>query len=871
MKNALKWLVFPPLLFLLAASPAQENVLSLPTTKEILPNGLTVLVTEMPQSPVVTVDVFVKTGSAQEGKFLGAGLTHFLEHMLFKGTPLRGVGEIPKEVQALGGVINASTSMDRTDFTVTVPAKDFRKAMEILADMMRHPRLDKEEIEKEKEVVISEMRLYRDRPERYLSDLVLRTGYLEHPYRIPIIGFPELLKKIQREDFLTFYQQHYVPNNMIVSIAGNVTPAQALLTVKEYWADFPRGHEAVATLPPEPVQISPRRYEEAYPTDLARLSVSFPGVSLRDPDMYALDALAMILGEGETSRLYQELFKKQQGVRSISAGNITPLELGFFEIEATLDEPDIERVIEGIKAQIERIQKRGISSGELEQVKVKLLREYFDGLQTTEDVSYTVAFGEAVWGDPNFSKRYVAAVDRLTPADIRAVARQYLVPEKMSVVILNPLKKEAPAAVAPTSPAPPTEIKKVVLANGLRIFIHEDHRLPLVSMNLGLYGGTRFESAEINGLSFLTAQLWTKGTAQKTPEQLSAEMEKRGVSLGASSGDSSFGLQFEWMPQETDFALDLLEELITSPRFDPKEFEDIKRTMQTAIDERQDSIAKLTSMRLKEILFENHPFRLDEVGTRESVQKLSLKDARQFFKNQVVPSNMVLTIFGDVHSDEVLSKLRALLGGLKAGEFWVPQFTATSLTALREETLRMDKKQAMIMIGFPAKNMFSPDRHALQVLNTILASPFRGRLFTTIRDQFGQSYALGGRFVPLLDSGMMYFYVLTSPEQTPAVKATLLKILRLAQKEGFLADELRDAREYLKGTFAMGLQTQAALAQKCLQDELYGLGCEDFQSFDQKIDQVTLEEVNRLAQKYLDLKQAGIVVANPAPGAEDSK
>ena len=391
------------------ASPINYS-LQIETRKFVLDNGLAVLISEMPNSSVVSLYLLVKTGSVNEGKFLGAGISHFLEHMFFKGTEKRNTGAIANEIQSLGGVINAATSFDSTLYTITVPAKAFDQALDILADMMMHPRFDAQDMEKEGEVILGEMRLYNDRPDRHLSEKVFETDYLQHPYRLPVIGYKELFLKLNRDDLLEYFHQYYVPNNMILSIAGNVSQKDALPKVKEIFKEFARQPYRLRNVPTEPEQVSSRRYEEEYATDLTRMSLSFPGVNVGNHDVFAMDVLATILGQGESSRLYREIFQKKKLVRSITASNFAPLDRGVFEIECSLDGANIENTVASIKEQIDQVRQNGVTAMELKKAKQQVFKQYVLGHQTSADVAYAVASHEALVGDFDFAKKYVEAV-----------------------------------------------------------------------------------------------------------------------------------------------------------------------------------------------------------------------------------------------------------------------------------------------------------------------------------------------------------------------------------------------------------------------------------------------------------------------------
>jgi len=323
--------------------------------KTLLDNGLTVIISEMPSSPVVSVYALVKTGSATEGKFLGTGISHFLEHMLFKGTHGRSVGELASRIQAVGGTINAATSFDYTIYTITVPYESFNVAIDILSDMLMNATMEADEVERERKVIFGEMRMRSDNPSSKLSELVFKNVYIRHPYRHPIIGYESLLAKVTGEDLVEHYQRNYTPNNIIISVAGNIDEQIILSKVKEVFKNFKRARSITRNLPIEPQQISGRRYEEEYSTKLTRLSMAFSGISLLHKDLYALDVLANILGQGRSSRLYLDIYKEKNLVHSISASDYTPIDTGIFDIDILLDLENVDTVIGEVLNNIEQI------------------------------------------------------------------------------------------------------------------------------------------------------------------------------------------------------------------------------------------------------------------------------------------------------------------------------------------------------------------------------------------------------------------------------------------------------------------------------------------------------------------------------------
>lgn len=844
------FLVFAPFLY------AQES-----PSKKILENGLTVLIKEMPASDVVSVYALVKAGSATEGKFLGAGISHFLEHMLFKGTTTRGVGEIAAQIQAVGGTINASTGMDYTIFTITVPSNSFLMALEILGDALMNSTMDAQEFEKEREVIFGEARLDNDDPGMRLGQITFGNVYLRHPYKHPIIGYDSLLRTVTREDVLEYYHMYYTPNNIILSIAGNVSGREIFPQIEKVFEGFKRAREIPRNLAQEPSQITERRYEEEYPTDLTRLTVNFHSTNLLHPDLYALDVLANILGQGRSSRLYEDIYKKENLVHAISASNFTPMDPGVFQIDCVLEDKNTEKVIKAIEREIEIIKKSGARPEELQKAKRQVLSDHILSQQTTSAAAYMQATDEAFTGDCQFSQKYVEAIRQVTSQDVKRAAKKYLKQTARTIVVLKPKKETAPAQDFKPQARP--EIQKVLLPNGLTILLREDHTFPSASLRLVLNGGTREETPELNGLSNLTALLWLRGTNTKSAEDIARLTDTLGMEIGTFSGKNSLGLNLEFLSENAEDALNLFEDLVKNPNFPQDDLVKLKGNVKAGIREKQDDIFQFTEQALRETLFLEHPFRLDETGSLESVDRISRENIKDFYAKLRTPRGMVISVFGDINPDQILKDFREKFDSIKEKEIILAAHKENPLTEPREKELSMDKEQTMVMFGFHGPSIKSPDRYGLEVLTSVLGSSFSGRLFSKIREELGRAYTLGGNFIPAPDIGFIYFYVLTTAENTEAVKNILREEIRKLQEEDVSFEELRSVKTYLKGNFKIDHQTNASLGFTAGLDELYGLGWDHYLKFDQAIDKITAEDIKELAQEYLDLNKAAIVVTRP--------
>lgn len=832
------------------------------STKKVLENGLTVLVSEMPTSSMVSLYALIKAGSATEGRFLGSGVSHFLEHMLFKGTEKRGVGEIAAEVQALGGSINASTSFDYTIYTLTVPDHAFDQALDILSDMLQHSIFDPEEVIREQEVIFGEMRLHNDNPSRRLNQMVFSQVYHRHPYRHPIIGYESLFGALTRDEIFAYYQTYYAPNNMIFSVAGNIATDDVMPKVEAAFADFARRSDVPRHLPFEPPQMTRRHYEESYATPLARLSMAFGSVSLLHPDLYALDVLAVILGQGQSSRLYQEVYKKQGLVHSIHASSYTPMDKGAFEVEALLEYDQVPAAMEAVLAEIKQVKGRGVRKEELAKAKKRVLSDYIFAQQTSSGVAYSQAVDEAFSGDYHFSKNYVRHVKAVDNAAIMRVAQQYLKESNLTSVVLRP--KEAVAhEEASVVDVQRQDVIKKVLPNGLTVLIRQDAAFPLVSVRLVLRGGAHEEDEATNGVASMMASAWTKGTKKYSAKALAEKIDALGMRLGGFSGKNSFGLSVQALAEDTPVALELLEELVKNPIFPEDELEKIREQMLAGIKQRQDNIGQMSHLALRKVLFKGHPLQWPEGGTEDSVKVLTRTQVVEYYRNFVVPSNMVLSVFGDVDAEQILEVVDKQWARLLAHSVELPDIQVTPLTGAHTETLTMDKEQAMVVLGFQGESITHPDREGLEVLTALLGSSFSGRLFRSVREEFGQAYTLGGSSVPAIDAGMIYFYVLTSEDSVEEVKRLMFKEIERIRLEPVSAQELVDIKNYLKGTFKASQETIHAFNFTCSLDELYGLGFKHYKDYDARMDAVSSEQVQRLAKQYLDITQSALVVTLP--------
>ncbi len=856
------------LAILLIVSPLASASESTVITK-VLDNGLTILVEPFPSSQSVAIYTYVKAGSVYETDCMGCGLSHYVEHMLFKGTPTRKPGDIPKEVKALGGVINAQTGFDDTVYTLDLPAINFEKGMDLIADMLSNPVFDAKEAEKERTVVHGEMRLYKDRAERKLSELVFKTAYLRHPYRHPIIGYQPLFDQITRDQLYHYYKKHYGPNNMILSISGGIDADEAIALAEKLFGNLTPQPAIERYVPQEQDIISPRIYYEEYPTDLYRVSYSFHSVPILDNDLYALDLLAKAMGQGESAILYERLYHNKHLVQGVSVSDYTPADKGLFEIEITLKDDKIKESIAEINEVLSYIKDKGLDPVQLSRTKKQMMVEYHFSSQRASQLAYRNAQDYAYTGDAKFSKNYADKMASITNDDIKRVVRKYLNPANSILVALVP--KNTLAKKSDSTQTSTTEERKITLANGIPVILKPDAHVGVFSIYVGFRGGVREETPDNNGLGVMFTQNWTESVRGWPHGRFMKKLEENGISLGVNSGRNSLSVSINGVSGDETLALKMLNELVRSYDFKQDVLNQKKTDMLVILDNLKDNIDTVVSLELFKQFFGNHPYGLYTLGKKESVEKFTLKDLNTYAKHYIQPSNMMIAVTGNIDPVQIEKQLNQLFGTWKGPSVDLKSITDIKYGKAGIYPVEVEKEQAMISWAFPAPTMYAKDRYSLEILDGLLGAGLGGRLFNKIREEFGQAYTLGADYLPGLDTGIFTINVLTTQDKIDHVKTLVEAELMNIRQNAVSTEELNDLKNYLKGRWQMMLDTPAVMASTMLTDELYGLGYNNYTKYMANIDAVTVNDIQQAALTYLDPAKAVIVITKPKKSVEQSQ
>ncbi|PWU08038.1 MAG: hypothetical protein C5B47_05225, partial [Verrucomicrobia bacterium] len=617
-----------------------------------LSNGVTLIVDEDHNAPVASIQVFCATGSVDEGKWIGAGLSHILEHMLFKGTATRKVGDIARRVQELGGYINAYTSYDRTVYLIDVPSSGAYEAVSILSDAMMNSTLPVQEYDKEQEVIRREFAMGFDDPARKNWQLIARTVFSESPFRHPVIGYLDIYNQLKREDVWEYYKQRYVPNNLTFVVVGDVNASKVRAQLETFFKDYPRKPLQNIVLPSEPPQVGKRFMAEEFPTELSRVSFAWRTPGLTDADMPALDVLATVLGTGDSSILNRELRERSHIVHAISAQVIAFQNCGILGIMATCDADKRKQVQDSVLKLIAKIRSEGLTEQELHKAKMTFLSSELQNLIDTRGRASQLGSSWLATHNINFGRDYLNKVQRLTTADLQAAANKYLKEDTLNITELNPVGSP-PSSVTPDSKAQSTQrvVKKFTLSNGLRLLVGEDHRLPLAVAVAAFRGGLLLESPQKNGISYLLASTLTKGTKTRSAEEIAEEVESLGGEIKTDSGNNSVVVTVEMMSPYLRQGLGILADVIENANFPEREVELEKSSQIAAIKSEKDQITAIARNLLRKQLFGSHPYGMRALGTEENVKNLNVGDLNKFKEEILTARNGVLAVFGDVKAE----------------------------------------------------------------------------------------------------------------------------------------------------------------------------------------------------------------------------
>lgn len=885
-----------------SASTTKPVALANGVTKTVLDNGLTVLTKEIRSAPVASVQIWYRVGSRNEKPGI-TGISHQLEHLLFKGTKERPI-QFGRLFSALGSSSNAFTSYDMTAYFGTVGSEKLEALLQLEADRMVNTVAGAAELKSENTVVLSELDGGNNNPSTRLFRALMPVAFPKSSYGWPVIGYRTDVADFSAEEVQHYYRTHYRPDNATLVVVGNFKTSELLSQIKDIF-----GKIAAPPLP-SPITISApalppvKPYKQGEPIVLREpgsvpfLQAIYPTLPpITHPDVPALDVMDSVLTAGKSSRLYQSLV--QAGLASSVSGSAsTMIDPGWYSFSATPAQgKSLKEIDELILAQVSKLQTNGISAIELERAKAQLQATFILGNRDISSQAQQLGYNQIVAGDYKFSDRYLENVNKVTVADVQRVAKQYLNPDKRvlgffepSVVTAQTNNNAAEAhkqSFAPGKPLDPTEVAKYLpksaldakagittpvkperftLPNGLKVLLLTDKSSPSISLVGEIKAGTGFDIEEKAGLADLTAQNLLNGTKTRDALAIATGLESRGATLGFSASRERVGVSGAALSKDLPVVIDQLADVLQNATFPESEFELNRKRNLVALKAELDSPGSLARRKFQQELFpQGHPFHA--MRTETTLKSLKREDLNSFYQAHYRPDTTTLTVFGDFEPAAVKKLLTEALNG------WQTKGNALQLnypevpnpkTIQREQIVLPGKTQAITLMGHPGIARRDPRYFTALVLNQVLGGDtLSSRLGTEIRDRQGLTYGIYSAFQAGQTAGPFIIQMQTSAKDSQKAVDATLALLRQIRETGISQAELDAAKTSLINSFPVDLADPDNIANALLSDEIYGFQIGDFYQFPSRIKAIDLEAVNRAARELLLPENILIVTATP--------
>jgi zinc protease len=854
-------------------------------TREVLGNGLTVLAAEEPDAEVVAINLWVQAGYFDETDDQ-IGISHVIEHMFFKGTRARPEpSRIAAEIKALGGDLNAGTYYESTNYYVVLPVANFEQGFAIQADALCDPLFDAEELGREKEAILQEARRKRDNPAAWATEMMYREAFDTHRIRRWRIGTEEGIRAMTRDHLLDYFRGHYVPGRIVVSVTGGIDRDTVFEAARRHLGGMPAAEGAPLGSPPEPARAGFRYRRLTGDVRRGRLIVGYRSAPVLSDDEPALRILGHVLGGGRASRLHQAVKERDGLVDGIGADVDSFRDVGVFAVHAEGDPKQAAAALRSAQAEIERLRQEPPSSTEIERARTAIEHRYHLSRAEALGRSAVLAYYEAL-GGYGLAEEAVARLSQVTADQVQRVAETWLgldgatvleyVPDEAGLSaprqaedLLSDLKRIAPApalrdpgmARAPLPAAAPfLRVTRLDPAGPVTrhsfeagpMVVHESRRrLPLVTVSVGFRGGRSGEQRDNCGVTRLMQAVMAKGSPQRDARRVALEIDGLGTSLERIVDEDWFGFSISLLSRHLERGFEILADLVRHPALAFEEIEKERALLLAAQEAIHDQSLAHTFQLFRRAAFGSHPYALPTYGQQASVQAIRREDLVRWHRLTVRPAGMVVAVVGDVGEAEVLDQVGRFIaewpqegyGGSEPGQLLGWGGAEIVETRRRAQTAQV--------IGFPGSGLKSPDRHLLDVLQS-MTSGLGGRFFEAVRGRRGLAYAVQSFNYHRLRGGAFVVYMATSPRDEAEARKVLFQEIARLRQDGPRSDEIERARRHITGGHAVAMQTNASRALRYVDAEVRGLGAAEVLDYPARIAAVVQQDVADAAWRYLD-------------------
>lgn len=862
MKNKLLALLLLSVLILITPSQGfcQNNDNSFKVFK--LNNGQTVVIKEVHANPIVTVDTWVRTGSINE-TVENNGVSHFLEHLFFKGTTHHKAGEMDKILETKGAVFNAATSKDFTHFYTTIASPYVYTALQLQSDMLLNAAVPENELNKERKVVQEEIRRSEDTPDRKVFENMSDLLFTHHPYKYETLGTAELIGTIPRQNIMNYYHQWYIPSNMITIVVGDVDTSKILAEIKSDF-NFPkkdnkriqRKYTREPSINKPALKLEKGNYNTGY------MLMGFKGVPAIDKkESHALDLAAAILGDGETSRLYQDLKENQGIVTDISAGHYSLKDDSIFYINSNFPPQNYELVKQSVLNNINKLRETPVTQEELNRAKTQFQREFLYSNESVENIANSVGYNMVTGDNIAYYTKYLEELNSITPKDIQKACKKYLVENKSATSILLPQNTNTENIVKSKDSYKNTT--KSVLKNGITTINDYNKSNEIVALSVFVKGGKLTES--IPGINDVIASSITKGTSSKSALEISKALEDSGIIITPSTNQDYFEIQLKSTRKDFDKAFSILTDIIKNPAFSNKYIDQSKKDLIESIAESRDVPSSYAMENFTRTVYPNQPYGNVGKVLEKSIPTITRTNIISYYNQTFIPENMVFSVSGNISNDEFVKKVYAAFPEeSKSKQVDINKFKqkCTPVKSNKTALISKDTSAASIFLGWKASSFFNDKEFAsLKLISTILGNGMSSRLFVDLREKQGLAYTVAALYPTRIDDSYFALYIGTNPINSTRVINGFFDEINKIKTAPVSNQELSDAKEKLLGQYALSQETNQEKAHLLGAFEAMGKDYKFNWQFAELINSVTCGDIISTANKYFNNPYALSVVA----------
>lgn len=814
-----------------------------------LDNGLSVVFLPTLNSDVLALQMWVKTGSIHEGRFLGSGISHFVEHMVFKGTKKRSYADIFKETQAQGAKINAYTSFERTVYTYDGCTNSLEVGLDILGDMLCCSTFPEEELIKERDVILREIDMSNDDPDDRLSQVLFDNAFQQHPYHYPIIGIRSIFEKLTREDLIAYWRERYAINNMVLIIAGNVDPTLLKTKVEQCLGHYAPRSVAPVYIPQEPFQLAERFAYEQGDYQLTRGAIAFKIPGIGHKDGAKLQVLANILGGGESSLLYQKLREEKKLVYSIDASSWMATGQGLFWIQYTCAEEKRQVVENFLQNHLCELAENCLSENTIQKAYNQAIISELDTRKTVSGQAHHVGWAIVCLGDENYPKHYLAQLRGLTANAVKSIVRKYFKKVSCTTVSLRPQNKSAENRSLGTENKINTSIEFLHI-EGVRVIIQNCPSFPKTNIQALFSAGALYEPKDKRGLTQLLSTLLTKDTQQQTALEIAETIEKIGGQFNGFSGNNHLGLYLEVLSKDISIATDLLKNALGYPLFKEQTFENELKAQWAELQEMQDDVFYVGFQKIRQQFFTTHPYFIGQLGNEEGVSAITREDCMNFYKKLIIKHNCVLSVITSLPKSAIVKSLTPICQVLSDEKSFNDESDEIPFKPNKRLETFLNKEQAMVFKAFPMAGFGNEDFYVGEFLEELfngLSSAF----VEEVREKRGLAYTVGATRLLGIKKGMFCLFAGTQPEQAKIVEREMDKGIQRVLDRKIAPKEFEICRSCLKVNRQLRLQTIGHRAFQAGYNELLHLPSEQWLKYNESIDSITLKQFYEVCEKYL--------------------